>query len=100
VRSDDAQALGAILEGLTGERPWVGGMALGRLADRWVEVVGERLAAECSPASLAGGSLVVRATSAPWAAQIRFLSAVVRDRANEVLGEGQVDEVRVVLGTR
>jgi predicted nucleic acid-binding Zn ribbon protein len=75
-------------------------MALGRLADRWAEVVGDRLAAECSPASLEAGLLVVRATSAPWAAQIRFLAQAVRDRANEVLGEGAVSDVRVVVGTR
>jgi predicted nucleic acid-binding Zn ribbon protein len=99
-RSDEALALGAILEGLAAERPWAAGMALGTLGERWPEVVGERLAAECSPVSLEGGSLVVRASSAPWAAQIRFLAQVVRDRANEVLGEGQVSDVRVVVGTR
>jgi predicted nucleic acid-binding Zn ribbon protein len=75
-------------------------MSLGRLADRWAEVVGDRLAAECSPASLDAGVLVVRATSAPWAAQIRFLARAVRDGANQVLGEGSVQDVRVVVGAR
>jgi hypothetical protein len=44
------------------------------------------LAAESTPLSLNAGVLVVRASTAPWAAQIRFLEAEVARRANEVMG--------------
>jgi predicted nucleic acid-binding Zn ribbon protein len=73
-------------------------MALGVLARRWQDVVGERLARECSPAALDAGVLFVRASSQAWAAQIRFLSGQVRERAEEVVGEGRVAAVQVVVG--
>jgi hypothetical protein len=75
-------------------------MALGELGRRWPSVVGERLAQECSPARLEAGVLVIRVTSAAWAAQLRFLTNEVRQRVNDVLGDGGVREVRVVLGDR
>ena len=44
-----------------------------------------------------GGFLLVRASSAAWAAQVKFLAGEVRDRANQVLGIAAVREVRVVV---
>lgn len=89
--------LGSILDQLTARRPLEGGMGLGLLARRWPEVVGDRLSRECAPASLEGGVLLVRVSSQAWAAQIRFLERQVRTRAEEVLGEGRVASVRVVV---
>lgn len=94
----DDHGLGSILDQLVARRPLRGGMALGVLARRWQDVVGERLARECSPAALDAGVLFVRASSQAWAAQIRFLSGQVRERAEEVVGEGRVAAVRVVVG--
>lgn len=96
--TSDPEGIAAILDGLLDKRPWRAGMAIGRLGQRWAEVVGERLAEETSPVGLEGGVLVVRASSAPWAAQIRFLSAEVRTRVNQQLGEEGVTQVRVVVG--
>jgi hypothetical protein len=73
-------------------------MALGELAARWVEVVGERLARECSPAAMERGVLLVRATSQGWAAQVGFLRGEIQGRAEAVLGPGCVSSVRVVVG--
>ena len=96
-RSGEVEALASVLDGLLVDRPWVGGMALGRLAASWVDVVGERLAEECIPTALEHGTLLVRASSAPWGAQVRFLAEVVRERANAALGRDVVREVRVVV---
>jgi predicted nucleic acid-binding Zn ribbon protein len=96
-RSEEVQPLASVLDGLLVDRPWVGGMALGRLAASWVDVVGDRLAEECTPAALEHGTLLVRASSAPWGAQVRFLAEVVGERANAVLGGDVVREVRVVV---
>jgi predicted nucleic acid-binding Zn ribbon protein len=60
-------------------------------------VVGGRLAVECLPAALEGGVLIVRASSAAWGAQIRFLEAEIRDRANRALGRPLVQELRVTI---
>jgi hypothetical protein len=72
-------------------------LTLGQLGRRWEDVVGERLARECGPAALEGGSLLVRASSAAWAAQVKFLAAELRDRANQVLGFPAIQEVNVTV---
>jgi predicted nucleic acid-binding Zn ribbon protein len=97
-RTGEPQALGAVLGALQGERRLAAGMALGELGRRWPEVVGSRLAEETVPRALDRGTLVLEASSAGWAAQVRFLAAEVRTGANRVLGRPLVEEVRVVLG--
>jgi predicted nucleic acid-binding Zn ribbon protein len=96
-RSDDAHGLGAVLDGLLGERPWRAGMAVGELARRWADVVGPRLSEESRPASLEGGVLLVKVSSAAWAAQIGFLAQEVVARANQVMGQALVDAVRLTV---
>lgn len=96
-RTDDPARLDAVIEGLRGERPWRSGLALGELGRRWADVVGERLAVETRPAALERGLLVVAASSSGWAAQVRFLSDQVRERANSVLGSEAVQQVKVSI---
>jgi predicted nucleic acid-binding Zn ribbon protein len=96
-RSDHPEPLGQVLEGLRGDRRLAAGMSLGELGRRWGDVVGERLAMETRPAGVEGGVLLVRASSAAWAAQVRFLATEVRARANQALGKEAIREVRVVL---
>lgn len=90
--------LGSILDQMVTARPWEAGMALGVLARRWSEVVGDRLSKECEPVGLEAGTLTVRASTHAWAAQIRFLAGQVRDRSGEVVGAGRVGSIRVVVG--
>jgi hypothetical protein len=73
-------------------------MALGELAARWSEIVGDRLARECAPAGLEGRLLIVRASSRGWAAQIGFLSEEIRRRAEAVTASGDIAGIRVVVG--
>jgi predicted nucleic acid-binding Zn ribbon protein len=96
-RSERTEPLGAVLGELVQGRPWRSGIWLGKLGRRWSEVVGERLAAECAPFRLEGTVLLVRASSGPWAAQVRFLAAEVARRANLVLGTEVVQAVKVVV---
>jgi hypothetical protein len=53
---------------------------------------------ECAPAGLEAGVLVIRASSAAWGAQIRFLEREIRDRANAALASEAVRDVRVTIG--
>ena len=113
-RSDEPQALGVVLDGLRVERRLAAGLVLGSLGRRWEEVVGERLAQESGPVALDGGVLLVKASSAGWAAQIKFLARQITEAANRVLehgggfepgsegrpervGEAPIIEVRVVV---
>ncbi len=102
-RSDEPQALGIVLDGLGAERRLAAGLVLGSLGRRWEEVVGERLAQESGPVALDGGVLLVKASSAGWAAQIKFLARQITEAANRVLqhgggfeprGEGPPERVR------
>jgi hypothetical protein len=76
------------------------GLALGRLARSWEEVVGTRLAQETAPFSLEEGSLIVSVSTGAWGAQVRFLAHEIRQRANEVLGKQEVRMVRVSVAPR
>jgi len=96
-RAPDGEGLGAVLDGLVTQRPLRAGMALGVLARRWPEVVGDRLALECVPASLDGGVLLVRASSQAWGAQVRFLAREIRSAAERVTGSGTIRDVRVAI---
>ena len=96
--SDEPEPIATVLRRLAGDRPWAAGLALGALAASWSDVVGDRLAAECEPARLENGSLLIRATSGAWGAQVNFLGEAIRARANEVLGTDAVRDVRVVIG--
>jgi len=99
-RTGEAEGLGAVLDALSQQRPWRPGLAVGELGRRWSRVVGDRLAEESTPGGLDGGVLTVRASSAAWATQIRFLSDEVARRSNEVLGGRLVGSVRVVVDPR
>jgi hypothetical protein len=73
------------------------GLSLGRLVRSWDRVVGPDLARETAPWELARGALVVAASSPAWAAQVRFLTADIRRRANQELGHEQIVSVRVIV---
>lgn len=97
-RSAEPAGVGDVLDAVLAGRRWRSGLLLGRLTRAWESVVGERLARETSPARLEeAGTLVVRASSAAWAAQVRFLSAELAARANGVLGARAVRDVRVMV---
>jgi predicted nucleic acid-binding Zn ribbon protein len=89
--------IGEIVEGLLREKTFARGLPIGQLAADWSALVGPRLGAESAPVSLDRGILVVAATTGPWGAQVRFLADQIRERANEAVGEGSVQTVRVIV---
>jgi hypothetical protein len=97
-RSADPVGLGDVVDGLLAQEVFRRGMPVAKLAARWPQLVGERLAQATTPASLEAGVLVVRASDGPWGAQASFLADEIRKRADEALGGGVVTRVRVVVG--
>jgi len=88
-------ALGDLVNSLATSRGWAKRLEGARVHELWSEIAGEELARHVEPVRLAGGVLVVRAESPAWATQISYLAAQLLQRANEVLGEGQVRTVTV-----
>ncbi len=90
-------SIGEVVRALLADRRLGRGVALGRLAASWAEVVGESLARVTSPRALEDGVLVVGAETAAWAAQLSFLAEEIGRKANETLGREAVASVRVVV---
>lgn len=96
-RKPEGAELGEVIRGLLREGPMRRGLALGRLTRAWESVVGPALARETAPVALDDRGLVVAASSGAWAAQLKFLAGEIAKRANDVLGGGEIDSVRVVV---
>jgi predicted nucleic acid-binding Zn ribbon protein len=94
----DPRPLGELLPILVAGRGWRERMALGRLRERWAEVVGERVAARSEPVRLARGVLTVRAQGNAWAAELTLLASVIASSADRFLSGAGIRDVRVVGG--
>ncbi|MGH2685466.1 MAG: DUF721 domain-containing protein [Actinomycetota bacterium] len=90
-------SIGDVLRGVLSHPKLRQGLALGRLARSWDQVVGSKLAAETWPAALEDAALVVAASSSAWATQARFLAEDIRRRAAELTGSPGIRTVRVVV---
>lgn len=89
-----ADLVGAIAS----RRGWGARLRGARVHAAWAEIAGEELARHVQPVRLAGGVLVVRAESPAWATQVSYLAPQLLQRANEVLGDGEVTTVTVQSG--
>jgi len=97
-RTSETHGLSSVLDEMLSDASLQTGLATGLLGREWSSVVGERLSAETEPIGLDDrGALLVRASTAAWAAQITFLSAGISEAANRVLGEDLVRSVRVLV---
>lgn len=96
----DSPSAPAPLAGVLGElarrRGWDERLRDAAIHQHWEEIAGSELAQRATPVRLHGGVLVIRAETAAWAGQLRYLVGDLQRRANEVLGENRVQQVRVV----
>ena len=66
--------------------------------ERWVELVGERLAARTSPRSLRKGVLTVIVASSAWLNELSFMRADLVRQINSGLGKQLVYGIRLFAG--
>jgi predicted nucleic acid-binding Zn ribbon protein len=100
---DEPTPLGDALAALGAELGLTAGDAASQLARRWSEVVGMDVAEHARPGAVRDGVLTVVVDEAVWATQLRYLEAVIVERAGAVVGPGVVESVRVRVvapGTR
>jgi predicted nucleic acid-binding Zn ribbon protein len=92
----DPQPLGRAVDRMVGERGWEVPVAVGGIAGRWPELVGEQVAEHCVPEGFVDGILTVRADSTAWATQVRLLAGTLVQRLNVELGPRTVTAVSVL----
>ena len=92
----DPALLGDQIDQFVAERGWRADVAVGAVIGRWPQIVGAEIAAHCAPTDFVDGVLTVRADSTAWATQLRLLESSLMARLAEDVGEGTVDQLRVV----
>lgn len=97
-RISPPEPIGDALERFVARRGWDERLRGANAWARWADIVGGDLAERCEPVRLAGGTLVVRASTQAWATQLRYLTGQLRSNAERLLGPGTVTQVRIVVG--
>ncbi len=97
-RVQPPSSVAAALEGFVARQGWGDRLRGARVFERWESIVGAALAARCEPVRVAGGTLVIRAESQVWATQLHYLTPHLLRSTTEVLGQGTVRDIRVVVG--
>jgi predicted nucleic acid-binding Zn ribbon protein len=92
----DPQRLGDLAAGIVHEAGWEDRIGVAGVMGRWAEVVGEDVAARCTPERFTDGVLVVRAVTTAWATQLSYLAGDLRGRLAAVVGEGVVHRIEVL----
>ena len=92
----DPQPLGSELDRMVARHGWELDLKVQGVFGRWAELVGEEVAAHCTPESLTDGRLVVRTDSTAWATQLKLLAPTVVRRLNGELGDGTVTFVEIL----
>ncbi|HEY5523022.1 MAG TPA: DUF721 domain-containing protein [Desulfuromonadaceae bacterium] len=64
----------------------------------WPDVVGATLACRAQPVRIINGTLTVAVSSAPWMQELRFMTAMMREKLNSSLGSEVVREIVLKAG--
>jgi predicted nucleic acid-binding Zn ribbon protein len=92
----DPQLLEQALGRLVASHGWELDLKVQGVFGRWAELVGDEVAAHCTPETFEDGRLVVRTDSTAWATQLKLLAPTVVRRLNEELGHGTVTLIEVL----
>lgn len=92
----DPQLLDSTLARLVADHGWALDLRVRGVFARWPELVGDDVAAHCTPETFADGRLVVRTDSTAWATQLKLLAPQLVRRLNEDLGPGTVTVIEVL----
>lgn len=93
----DPQRVGDVAESLLELRGWSEVVEDAAVVGRWREIVGDAVADHTTVEDFKDGRLVIRASSTPWATQVRLLLGELRMRIAAEVGADRVSEI-VVLG--
>ncbi|MDO5662136.1 MAG: DciA family protein, partial [Brachybacterium sp.] len=91
----DPQSIDSVLRRVLDNLGWNEGLSSGKVLEDWEEIVGDQIAAHCSPVTLDEGVLVISASSSAWASQMRMLSSQIITRIHEHVGREVISELKV-----
>ena len=97
-RGGEPVRFGDALKAAVERRRWTARLKGSQVFERWDDIAGPHVAANVQPVRLAGGVLVLSASSAAWATEAGYLSTELMRRANELLGEAMVTRVQITVG--
>ena len=92
--SNDPQPLGAVLAELVERYGYRDRFDAARAVEAWPAVAGEAIAARTEQVWMRHGALHVKVDSAVWRQHLQLQRAAWRERLNDYLGGGVVDEVQ------
>lgn len=64
----------------------------------WPDVVGATLATRACPVRIINGTLTVAVSSAPWMQELRFMTAMMKEKLNSCLGAEVVRDIVLKAG--
>lgn len=91
----DPQLLDSAMRRMIGQHGWELDLRVQAVFGRWAELVGDDVAAHCTPESLAESRLIVRTDSTAWATQLKLLAPTIVKRLNVELGDGIVTAIDI-----
>jgi predicted nucleic acid-binding Zn ribbon protein len=94
--ADDPQLLGRLVDSLVTDQDWSQHTRVGSVFGRWATLVGDDVAAHCTPETLTDGELLVVAESTAWATQLRLLAPQILAKLRASVGGDVVTRLRVV----
>jgi predicted nucleic acid-binding Zn ribbon protein len=94
--ADDPQLLGGLVDSLVTDQDWSQHTRVGAVFGRWAALVGDDVAAHCTPETLTEGELLVVAESTAWATQLRLLAPQILAKLRASVGGDVVTRLRVV----
>ena len=91
----DPQPLGSLTGQIAKQRGWSPHVSEGTGLGRWVQVVGEDIAAHATPTTLREGVLHVSAESTAWATQLRMMQSQILARIATAVGHDVVRTLKI-----
>lgn len=91
----DPTRVGSLVDQLVGRHGVARSDVLSIVVGSWSEVVGADIARRTRPVDLRGGVLTVEVDDPAWATQLRFLTAAIAGRVDELVGRSTVGDVRI-----
>ena len=92
----DPQLLTTAVGKLLRDAGWTADVSVGGVMGRWASIVGEEIAAHCTPERFEDKVLTIRASSTAWATQLLILRSSLIKRIDEEIGLGLVQEITVL----